>query len=1309
MKNHDYYLSHLRITLLTLFLCFSGSSIFAQLPCGQNIDLNTWSVEGEPTSGNWQVNAAGSSVDQGVNGTSTWFVSPIDYFNVLIQGSITVNTAVDDDLVGFVFGYQNPIGTLTNPSSTFLKSYFFDWKQSAQTFQTLFSDEGFALYEYNGNFDFTNITSTAGGAVFPSLWERTTTSEITVLDTDYANNGWNDNQTYNFQLKYTADSIVIWIDSVRIFEESGCFEPGRFGFYNHSQDDVTYSDFSYKHEYDFTVVDSVICVGDTGQFEIGAGCNNTIPTSITFNWDFGDGSTGTGIDPGHQYTNPGTYTVNMYSVDGFNCEDTAVQTITVLPYPTPNAGLDDIVCSSNYFLNATQSAYSGVWSGPPGASFGNINLPYSSVTTSSPGTYSFVWTETNSEGCSASDTVIIIMDTLTITVSTDTLICPGDTTILNAYGAQTYSWSPSTGLNSTTGSSVSASPSSTQTYIVTGTNANGCIDTDTVTVFVDTINVHVTGETDICKYDSVVLTATGAQSYTWSPTTWLNPAVGPVVTASPPQTQTYIVTGINANGCIDKDTITVVVDTTCCSALTDPLFVVAQNVNTDTYWTEKVYVPDNTIIVVDGAILDITNVDVVFGQCSGIDFINGAKLRSNNSVYRPCDMNDTWRGLRFEGQTNFEHQINESTFKNASIALMFEDDANAEINSNTFSNCNEGVTVFKSLFTETIFGNNFVTNNAYPNHKACETSASANDVIHIHCIGLSDDLAKSTMMITQNNFTMNNTSGSISATGIDMSNSQASITENTMTNMEDGIVIHDPRAETHIESNEIENNNLFRSVSGNLRQIFINQSHGVYVSINYNELRNSIFDAPFMSNGIYLERSDNVSIQSNVLDGFHYGINSRVATVVNISENVFTSITVAGIHFDEAGQQGTNFITCNDITMVMGRGYGISTFRVDRFTEITSNCIKDGKEAIHLVGNSNLPLIRNNYMYNYSTGISNSGHSGNIGTPTDPGMNTFYSNSAGVDVFTNTSITGANNFGLSIFSPLLQQTQTITTYSTASCGHQIYNSPSQSNLNTKYTCDNNEQFLQPKGKSNGSINLPSVNSAIAFLEGASNKMNVVRQFVYLEGCDMVYLTNVMNGIDLSEQDEDMILYTYHKFNDEYIAANSKLDLLVGTEYEHVVKVERLVLKNEATGQLTPGDFTLIASILNTPELNEEQYNLAVALSKTGSNHGMYRTSYPEISSEIGHDFVSITEDKTQLEIFPNPSTDEINVQIMEGKTVAGQELIIYDMYGSIVQTTQLDFISGREKVNISALSSGAYFVVLVSDGERSERTKFIKL
>ena len=101
------------------------------------------------------------------------------------------------------------------------------------------------------------------------------------------------------------------------------------------------------------------------------------------------------------------------------------------------------------------------------------------------GTYYAQFVETATSCTSQRTAVIVTVNALpNVTVSADVTICEGAPTTLTANNAVTYSWAPSATLSAATGTSVIASPTSTQTYTVTGTDALGCENTATVTVTV---------------------------------------------------------------------------------------------------------------------------------------------------------------------------------------------------------------------------------------------------------------------------------------------------------------------------------------------------------------------------------------------------------------------------------------------------------------------------------------------------------------------------------------------------------------------------------------------------------------------------------------------------------------------------------------------------------------------------------------------------------------------------------------------------------------------------------------------------------
>ncbi|MBN8566005.1 MAG: S8 family serine peptidase, partial [Flavobacteriales bacterium] len=64
-------------------------------------------------------------------------------------------------------------------------------------------------------------------------------------------------------------------------------------------------------------------------------------------------------------------------------------------------------------------------------------------------------------------------------------ICAGESVSLNVTGATEYSWSPATGLNQTTGSTVIANPTQTTTYTIISTNVGECSTSATITVVVN--------------------------------------------------------------------------------------------------------------------------------------------------------------------------------------------------------------------------------------------------------------------------------------------------------------------------------------------------------------------------------------------------------------------------------------------------------------------------------------------------------------------------------------------------------------------------------------------------------------------------------------------------------------------------------------------------------------------------------------------------------------------------------------------------------------------------------------------------------
>lgn len=143
------------------------------------------------------------------------------------------------------------------------------------------------------------------------------------------------------------------------------------------------------------------------------------------------------------------------------------------------------------------------------------------------------------------------------------VVCENDSVQFHASGGDFYSWQPSTGLSDAAVANPKASPAGSTNYLVTITETV-CDQSKTLPVNINVVLlplVKAFRSTDIdCSNDQSQLSASGANSYTWSPAATLsNPAIlNPV--AHPVATTRYIVKGTDAAGCSNYDSVLVKVD-----------------------------------------------------------------------------------------------------------------------------------------------------------------------------------------------------------------------------------------------------------------------------------------------------------------------------------------------------------------------------------------------------------------------------------------------------------------------------------------------------------------------------------------------------------------------------------------------------------------------------------------------------------------------------------------------------------------------------------------------------------------------------
>ena len=220
-------------------------------------------------------------------------------------------------------------------------------------------------------------------------------------------------------------------------------------------------------------------------------------------------------------------------------------------------------CTSFSFAPLSASAYSNCFASAEGISsllwnFGDPLSGSANTSTlsnpshqfSAPGTYTVKMVARR--GCrkdSVEQTVLVAGPWPSVSLTGNFTVCANGVATITASGANSYTWS-----NNATGPVFTVSPANSGTYSVLGiNNSNGCTQLSTFSINVEPLPlVTLSGNFSICANGSAVITANGANSYTWS-----NNSTGSVITVSPANSSTYAVIGVNnSNGCQSSNVFT---------------------------------------------------------------------------------------------------------------------------------------------------------------------------------------------------------------------------------------------------------------------------------------------------------------------------------------------------------------------------------------------------------------------------------------------------------------------------------------------------------------------------------------------------------------------------------------------------------------------------------------------------------------------------------------------------------------------------------------------------------------------------------
>ena len=391
--------------------------------------------------------------------------------------------------------------------------------------------------------------------------------------------------TYTWNDASTLDSLVVSPTTNTtynvIVEVGGCSDTATFA--------VTVNNLPTA----IVTGDNTICVGETTTLTASGG--------ISYSWTTGSTLDSIIVSP----TADSSYVVTVTDANG--CVNTANSTVTVNDLPNPAISGTSLICNGNSTTLTASGGTSYVWNN--GSTSPSINVSPiadstylvtatdangcsdtvstlvqvisnptanitssngtnfvcngSTVTLTATGGGTYTWNDASTldslvvspivnttysvivevGGCSDTATFAVTVNSLpTVVVTGDNTICNGESTTLTASGGTSYTWNTGSTLDS-----IVVSPTADSSYVVTVTDANGCVNTANSTVTVNALpNPTISGTTAICDGTFTTLTASGGTSYVWN-----NGSTSPSINVSPIADSTYLVTATDANGCSD--------------------------------------------------------------------------------------------------------------------------------------------------------------------------------------------------------------------------------------------------------------------------------------------------------------------------------------------------------------------------------------------------------------------------------------------------------------------------------------------------------------------------------------------------------------------------------------------------------------------------------------------------------------------------------------------------------------------------------------------------------------------------------------
>ncbi len=242
----------------------------------------------------------------------------------------------------------------------------------------------------------------------------------------------------------------------------------------------------------------------------------------------------------------GLYTVIV--TNSFACKDTASINVEIHDNPIPTISSNSPLCAYDSIQLNAGGGVGFSWSGVASYLSTAQNPIIHTTDSTLSGVYAVV--VTNQYGCTTStSTTVEVKSNPKPLLNTNAPVCAGDTLKLFTSSGQSYLWHGPMGYSNVTQNPVlpSALVSQGGWYKQIVSYSNGCLNDDSLLVVVRTNPViTINSDTTICLHQEINVVASGVANYLWN-----NGITTSSFSIYPSADTTYLVMGVDANGCRD--------------------------------------------------------------------------------------------------------------------------------------------------------------------------------------------------------------------------------------------------------------------------------------------------------------------------------------------------------------------------------------------------------------------------------------------------------------------------------------------------------------------------------------------------------------------------------------------------------------------------------------------------------------------------------------------------------------------------------------------------------------------------------------